>query len=61
MAAELKQFFTTKPQGQGTGLGLSTSHGIVTDHGGRITDDSPPTGGAVFTVWLPLRPPVNSR
>lgn len=50
-------FFTTKPPGQGTGLGLSISHGIVADHGGRIELDSPPGGGAHFTVYLPLRPP----
>ena len=47
-------FFTTKPVGEGTGLGLSISYQIVKKHGGDILADSPPDGGAVFTVRLPL-------
>ena len=47
-------FFTTKPVGEGTGLGLSISYEIVKRHGGEIAATSPPGGGAVFTVRLPL-------
>jgi two-component system NtrC family sensor kinase len=46
-------FFTTKPEGQGTGLGLSICQGIVKEHGGRITLETAPGQGAVFTVELP--------
>ena len=45
-------FFTTKPEGAGTGLGLSICYGIVQDHGGRISLDSVPGAGAMFTVEL---------
>ena len=45
-------FFTTKPEGAGTGLGLSICYGIVQDHSGRISLDSEPGEGAVFTVEL---------
>jgi signal transduction histidine kinase len=47
-------FFTTKPVGEGTGLGLSISYEIVKKHGGEIRAESPPGGGAVFTVRIPL-------
>ncbi len=46
-------FFTTKPVGHGTGVGLSVCHGMVTAHGGSITVDNAPEGGAIFTVLLP--------
>jgi signal transduction histidine kinase len=47
-------FFTTKPVGEGTGLGLSISYEIMKKHRGEIRVESPPGGGAVFTLRLPL-------
>ncbi|OBX22075.1 hypothetical protein A9996_17310 [Gelidibacter algens] len=47
-------FFTTKPTGQGTGLGLSLSYDILKAHGGRIEVQSQPNEGTIFTLVLPL-------
>jgi len=46
-------FFTTKDVGQGTGLGLSVCHGIVSEHEGTIYAENLEDGGAIFTVELP--------
>ncbi len=48
-------FFTTKQQGDGMGLGLSISYGIIRDHGGAIAVDSEPGKGTTFTIDLPLQ------
>jgi two-component system NtrC family sensor kinase len=47
-------YFTTKPIGVGTGVGLAVSLGIVEAHGGTLGVECPPEGGAVFTVRLPV-------
>ena len=46
-------FYTTKPVGKGAGLGLSVVYGVVQDHGGDITCNNKPEGGALFVVRLP--------
>ena len=49
-------FFTTKAPGEGTGLGLSVSFGIVAGHGGRLWFEPGADGGSVFTFELPMEP-----
>jgi two-component system NtrC family sensor kinase len=49
-------FYTTKKQAEGTGLGLSLSYSLIHRYGGNITVSSRPGKGAVFTVWLLLKP-----
>ncbi|UCG32013.1 MAG: hypothetical protein JSU68_10150 [Phycisphaerales bacterium] len=48
-------FFTTKEPGQGTGLGLAVSYGIIQKHGGTIDYNSAPEAGTTFTIRLPVR------
>ena len=46
-------FFTTKPAGEGTGMGLAVTHRLVKEHGGEITLENRVDGGAMFTVAFP--------
>jgi signal transduction histidine kinase len=52
-ARVFEPYFTTKPAGQGTGLGLPTVQDIVRAHGGFIVLRSAPGAGTRFSVWLP--------
>lgn len=54
LATLFEPFVTTKPAGEGTGLGLAVSHTIVTRAGGTITADNAPEGGARFVVRLAI-------
>ena len=49
-------FYTTKAIGKGTGLGLSAVYGTIQEHGGEITCQNKPAGGALFTIRLPAQP-----
>jgi two-component system NtrC family sensor kinase len=53
-ARVFEPYFTTKPTGIGTGVGLAVSLGIVEAHGGTIAVDCPAQGGAQFTIMLPV-------
>ncbi|MEP1984243.1 MAG: ATP-binding protein, partial [Maribacter dokdonensis] len=48
-------FFTTKPSGEGTGLGLSLSYDIVKVHGGELTVETKQGEGTTFTISLPMK------
>lgn len=47
-------FFTTKPLGEGTGLGLATVHGVCRASGGAVSIQSAPGEGTVVSIWLPI-------
>ncbi|MES9876543.1 MAG: ATP-binding protein [Candidatus Sedimenticola sp. 1PA] len=49
-------FFTSKPVGEGTGLGLYISYGLAADLGGELTVANHPDSGAQFTLKLPMEP-----
>ncbi len=50
----IEPFFTTKPRGQGSGLGLSTVFGLVNERGGHLKIASTPGVGTSVRIWLPL-------
>ncbi|MBI2381356.1 MAG: hypothetical protein HYV16_11445 [Gammaproteobacteria bacterium] len=54
-------FYTTRPVGQGRGLGLSVVYNTVRRHGGRIRVESTPGKGSCFHVWLPLKQPAEPQ
>lgn len=47
-------FYTTKPEGQGLGLGLALSSQVIAEMGGRLSARNHPDGGAEFTIHLPV-------
>ena len=53
-AAAMEPFFTTKPSGHGTGLGLSMVHGLATQLGGTVEIDSAVGEGTSVRLWLPV-------
>ncbi len=53
--SKLDPFFSTKKTGEGTGLGLSVSYGIIREHGGDIQVESDPGRWTRFTITLPVK------
>jgi two-component system, NtrC family, sensor kinase len=54
----MEPFFSTRPIGQGTGLGLSVAKGIIEAHGGSLTVDSK-AKNTCFIITLPKNPPLD--
>jgi signal transduction histidine kinase len=54
-------FFTTKPEGEGTGLGLAVTQSIAHAHGGDLTFDSAPGEGTTVTFWVASDPDEESH
>lgn len=61
LARVTQPFFTTKPQGQGTGLGLAMARGFIEQSGGGILFASKPGQGTTVTIWLPLADATSAR
>ncbi|MZG29743.1 MAG: hypothetical protein F3741_02880 [Nitrospinae bacterium] len=47
-------FYTTKPEGEGSGLGLSVAHGIIEEDGGKIRVESEEEKGTTFIISMPV-------
>jgi signal transduction histidine kinase len=58
LARVTEPFFTTKPQGQGTGLGLAMARGFAEQSGGALELESEPGRGTTVTLWLPEAEPI---
>ena len=54
MERAFEPYFTTKPLGEGSGLGLAVAHGIVKSHGGTLEVRSRPGSGSEFTITIPF-------
>jgi signal transduction histidine kinase len=55
----IEPFFTTKPPGEGTGLGLSMTWRFLDSHGGSLKIDSTPGRGTAVRMWLPSVPVID--
>jgi signal transduction histidine kinase len=53
LSRAIQPFFTTKPRGKGTGLGLPMVHDFATQHGGALRLISRPGNGTTVEIWLP--------
>jgi CheY-like chemotaxis protein len=61
LARVSEPFFTTKPKGEGTGLGLAMARGFAEQSGGGLAIDSAPGRGTTVSVWLPRVPERDGR